>query len=62
MVECKCGEKLDLKASATTCDECGSDHASTLREGLAARRMGDETLHPWRYDNLTGREDGGIPY
>jgi hypothetical protein len=60
VVECECGERLTLTSSVTVCCRCGEDHAPVVREELAARRSGDETLHPWRY---TGdREDVGLPF
>lgn len=62
VVECKCGERASLTSSTTACDECGSDHTSTVWEGLAVKRVGDKTLHPWRYDGPGDREDDGLPY
>jgi hypothetical protein len=59
-VACDCGERLLLTGLATTCDGCGADHAATVRGGLAARRLGDEALHPWRY--AKDREGAGVPY
>ena len=49
VVECDCGERLTLTHSESTCQECGTDHAAIIREELAARRVGDETIHPWHY-------------
>ena len=61
VVECDCGERLELTASETMCDGCGEDHAVAVREELGARRPGDRTLRPWRYD--TGdHEDVGLPF
>lgn len=59
VVDCACGQRLVLTSSATTCDRCGADHAASLREEPAARRLGDEALHPWRYED---RGDAGIPF
>lgn len=56
VVECVCGERLILTRSESTC-ECGTDHTSVVGEELAARRLGDETIHPWRYSG--DREDTG---
>ena len=60
IVECECGERLTLTSSVTTCRWCGADHTSVVREGSPAGRLGDETLHPWRY--AKDREDTGLPY
>ncbi len=59
VVECYCGERLTLTHSQSTCPACGADHASIVREELAARRVGDETIHPWHY--AEGRQDVGLP-
>ncbi len=64
VVECGCGERLTLTGSATTCGECGADHAATVQAELSGRRPErrpeDETLHPWRY---AGESEGrGIPF
>jgi hypothetical protein len=60
IVECECGERLTLTSSMTTCRCCGADHAPLVREELAAGRLGDKALHPWRYAG--DREDTGIPF
>ena len=62
VVECGCGERLYLNASTTTsCKECTTDHAHTVRAELADRReRDDEVLHPWRYYS-EDREDAGLP-
>jgi hypothetical protein len=49
VVECYCGERPALTHSESTCPECGADHVAIVREELAARRVGDETIHPWHY-------------
>lgn len=36
VVQCDCGERLDLTASETVC-ECGADHATLVREELESR-------------------------
>ncbi len=59
VVKCYCGEKSILTGSVTAC-ECGVDHGPIVREELAAGRLGDEALHPWRY--AVDRRDDGIPY
>jgi hypothetical protein len=60
VVECDCGERLTLTATATTCGACGSDHEAAVREGLDGERLGDEAAHPWRYGRPRG--DAGLPY
>jgi hypothetical protein len=59
VVECDCGERPTLTRSESTCPECGADHAAIVREELAARRVGDETRHPWHYAG--DRQDVGLP-
>ena len=59
VVECDCGERLTLTRSESTCPECGAEHAAIIREELAARRVGDETIHPWHY--AENRQDVGLP-
>jgi hypothetical protein len=41
VVECDCGERPTLTASATTCAACGADHAVAVSEGLKGERLGD---------------------
>ncbi len=60
LVECDCGERLTLTGSMTTCEGCGADHTDVVNEELAARRLEEETAHPWRY--VRDRENAGIPY
>lgn len=61
VVDCDCGKRLALIASSTAvCRRCGADHAATLRAELAAERLGEEALHPWRYAG--DREGAGIPF
>ena len=65
VVECGCGERLYLNASTTTsCKECTTDHALTVRAELADRReRDDQVLHPWRYSYYSeDREDAGLPF
>ncbi len=57
VVECGCGERLTLTASATT---CAADHAAAVREGLDGERLGDEAAHPWSYTEDRG--DAGLSY
>ncbi len=59
VVECYCGESPTLTRSESTCPECGAEHAAIIREELAARRVGDETIHPWHY--AENRQDVGLP-
>lgn len=60
-IECECGERSDVTiASTAACPRCGANHATTIREGLAAGRSEDQALHPWRYD-ARNLEDVGLP-
>ncbi len=60
-IECECGERLKFSAVSTaTCPRCGLDHAATVREELTARRLEDQALHPWRYDDRN-LGDTGLP-
>jgi Zn finger protein HypA/HybF involved in hydrogenase expression len=59
MVECDCGESPTLTRSESTCPECGADHAAIIREELFARRVADETIHPWHY--AENRQEVGLP-
>jgi hypothetical protein len=63
VLECACGvERLTLTNSKTTCDECGADHASIVREVLAGRQpRRDSDAHPWRYWDPSSEEDTGLP-
>jgi hypothetical protein len=60
VIECDCGERPTLAASATTCQGCGADHAAVVGRELATRRLKDEQLHPWRYSG--DREEDEILY
>lgn len=59
VIECECGERATLTSSMSTC-ECGVDHTEVIRGELAARRSGDDELHPWRYAG--DRESAGLPF
>jgi hypothetical protein len=59
VLECDCGEVLNLTGSKSACG-CGVDHTDTVREELDVVRLGDGALHPWRY--VRDYEDAGIPY
>ena len=59
VIECACGARLTLTASATTC-KCGADHKVIAREELSDRRLEDQALHPWRHAG--DREDRGLPF
>jgi hypothetical protein len=61
VLECRCGQRLSLTASTTSCVEWSTDHALTIRGELADRRERDEVLHPWRYYYSEDREDAGLP-
>ena len=60
VVECDCGERPTLTASATTCAACGADHAAAVSEGLEGERLEDKAAHPWSYTE--GRGDAGLSY
>jgi hypothetical protein len=62
VLEYACGvQRLTLTSSATTCDECGADHASIVRGVLAGRQpQRDRDAYPWRYWHLSS-EDTGLP-
>ena len=60
-LQCGCGEGLVLTCSAaTTCGECGADHAAVVQEALAGQCSEEETLHPWRYAG--NREGLGVSF
>ena len=59
VVECDCGERTALTRLESTCPKCGTDHATIIREELAARQLRDEVAHPWRY--ARDREDARLP-
>ena len=48
IVECDCGQRLTLDASATVCEECGEDHALLIQQVLDPRPE-CEVEYPWRY-------------
>jgi hypothetical protein len=58
VLECDCGEVVTFIGSKTVCS-CGMNHAATVREELAAMRLEDDALHPWRY--AREREGVGLP-
>lgn len=60
VVECDCGERPTLTASATICSECGADHVATTQEEVDTRQLEDETTHPWRYDTEREGEREGV--
>jgi len=60
LVECGCGKQLALTCSLATCSECGVDHGSIVRAGLAGECSEDEAFHPWRYAG--NREGYGLPF
>ncbi len=41
VLECDCGQILELTASEATC-ECGADHLSLVKEELELRAMGED--------------------
>jgi hypothetical protein len=59
LVECRCGQRLSLTASTTSCTECGTDHDLAVKEASADGHQSDHALHPWRF--VEDREDHGLP-
>jgi ribosomal protein L37E len=63
VLECRCGHRLSLNASKTSCAECGTDYEQAVKEASADGHQNDQTLHPWRYSSCSeGREDGRLPF
>lgn len=61
IVDCACGQRLVFTTtSTTTCRRCGADHKASIGEGSAAGRLGDESLHPWRY--AEDQPNSGLPF
>src|SRR5919112_6229743 len=56
VVECRCGQRLSLTASTTSCTECATDHELAVKEAAMDGPQSDQTLHPWR-DHSTSEED-----
>jgi hypothetical protein len=59
LLECGCGARQALTCFAATCDKCGADYTSVVREKLAGQCLEDEALHPWHYAG--DREGLGLP-
>ena len=60
VVQCRCGQRLSLSASTTSCTECATDHELAVKEASkTGGRQSEQTLHPWRF--VEDREDGGLP-
>ncbi len=55
---CRCGERMILTGSMTTCVGCGTDHATVVQEWLPAEwvAQADEALRPWRLVRDCGGE------
>src|SRR3954447_7132580 len=49
LIECGCGQTIDVNACHTACPACGADHTALTRE-IAGRHLSDEVLHPWHPD------------
>jgi hypothetical protein len=49
LIECDCGQTMDVDAHHTVCPGCGTDHTVVARE-VAGRHLADEVLHPWHAD------------
>lgn len=59
LIECECGEMLNLSCSMASCNECGADHTALVREELAEQCSKEEALRPWRYAQKC--EGRGLP-
>jgi hypothetical protein len=60
VVQCRCGQRLSLTASTTSCTECAANHELAVKEASKTDgRQSDKTLHPWRF--VEDREDAGLP-
>ena len=59
VVDCDCGERPNLTPTECLCPECGANYTAFIREELATRRVGDETIHPWHY--AEDRQEVGLP-
>ena len=46
LIECDCGQTMDIDTKHTVCPNCGADHAAVIQE-VAGRHLSDEVLHPW---------------
>jgi hypothetical protein len=46
LLECNCGQTMDVDTHNTVCADCGADHTTVVRE-VAGRHLADEVLHPW---------------
>jgi hypothetical protein len=58
VVECECGERMNLNTTESTC-RCGADHAPLIEEELASRRSSEEaprSLDPLDRDRRKWRE------
>ncbi len=64
VVECRCGQRLSLTTSTTSCTECATDHELAVKEASTDGCQSDKTLHPWRYyySSEEDSEDGGLPF
>jgi hypothetical protein len=66
VVECDCGESKTLKrldiiisSGVTSCEECGAQVSSGIREEVVIERLLDEddaAIHPWHYDTQAQTE------
>lgn len=55
VVECDCGETLNLTASESDC-RCGNDHEALVRETIAFGDPQHEAPHPWDQEYREWRE------
>ncbi len=52
VIECDCGERQTFTGLRTVCGRCGTDHAYTIRQELAALRVEYKDERPWRYRGI----------
>ena len=46
LIECDCGQAMDVDTRHTICPGCGAEYVAVVRE-VAGRHLADEVLHPW---------------
>ena len=49
LIECGCGQEMDVDTQHTTCPSCGADHTAVVKE-VAGRHLSEDVLHPWHRD------------
>ena len=46
LIECDCGQVMDVDTHHTSCPGCGTDHTS-VAQAVAGRHLSEDVLHPW---------------